>query len=265
MTQQFSIHYKRSFVMEKKVTIQKVFSILLHRLPLIILSGVLMALIFFVYTSVAIKPVYSTSAMIYVQNYGKRSADSTDDKEATGATTPTTSKKGSSSESDSVQSNNELAQKIFNSDLAGSSALASNCVILFQNDPKITEMYNGCTVNMSTVNNSFYIEVTVEGTDPQKCKVVADNVVKRCSEVFYKRFSYGSINGIRDAWVPTTPISPNKTRNTFIGAAIGILLACIISVLLELIDTTIKHDDDLSSMYKVPVFAEIPDFDSSGR
>ena len=47
--------------------------------------------------------------------------------------------------------------------------------------------------------------------------------------------------------------------------AIGILLACIISVLLELIDTTIKHDDDLSSMYKVPVFAEIPDFDSSGR
>ena len=54
-------------------------------------------------------------------------------------------------------------------------------------------------------------------------------------------------------------------RNTLIGGAIGILIACLISVLLELIDTTIKHDDDLTSMYKVPVFAEIPDFEGSGR
>lgn len=251
--------------MEKKITIQKVLAVLLHRLPLIILSGVLMALIFFVYTSVAIKPVYSTSAMIYVQNYGKRTADKSDDKDDKSTTTPTDPKKGSSSESDSVQSNNELAQKIFNSDLAGSSALASNCVILFQNDPKITEMYGGCSVTMSTVSNSFYINVIVKGTDPQKCKVVADNVVKRCSEVFYDRFSYGSINRIHDAWVPSSPISPNKMRNTLIGGAIGILIACLISVLLELIDTTIKHDDDLTSMYKVPVFAEIPDFEGSGR
>ena len=251
--------------MGKNVTIQKIISILLHRLPLIILSGVLMALIFFLYSSIIIKPVYSTSAMIYVQNYGKRDADKSDDKGNTTPTTPTEPKKNSSSDTDSMQSNNELAQKIFNSDLAGSSALASNCVILFQNDPKVTEMYNDCDVAITTVNGSFYINISVKGTDPKKCKVVADNVVTRCSEVFFYRFNYGSISKIHDAYIPSSPISPNKMRNTLIGGAIGIVLACLISVLLELIDTTIKHDDDLSSIYKIPVFAEIPDFESSGR
>ena len=54
-------------------------------------------------------------------------------------------------------------------------------------------------------------------------------------------------------------------RNTLIGAAIGIILACLIAILLDLIDTTIKSDDDLAEIYKVPVFAEIPDFGSLGR
>ena len=35
--------------------------------------------------------------------------------------------------------------------------------------------------------------------------------------------------------------------------------------MLEMIDTTIKNDDDLSAMYKIPVFAEIPDFENQGR
>ena len=33
----------------------------------------------------------------------------------------------------------------------------------------------------------------------------------------------------------------------------------------KLIDTTIKSDDDLSAMYKIPVFAEIPDFENVSR
>ena len=47
--------------------------------------------------------------------------------------------------------------------------------------------------------------------------------------------------------------------------AVGIVLACVISLFVELIDTTIKNDDDLSALYKVPVFAEIPDFENSSR
>ena len=64
--------------MPKNITIQKLLGVLLRRLPFILMAGVLMAAIFFVYTSLAIKPVYSTSAMIYIQNFGKQQKTSDD-------------------------------------------------------------------------------------------------------------------------------------------------------------------------------------------
>lgn len=243
--------------MPKNITIQKILGILLHRLPMILMAGVLGGLVFFVYTSFAIKPVYSTSAMIYIQNYGKQSdQNATDDKQAASA--------GAGS-SESLQSNNAVAQKIFNSDLAGSAALASNCITLFNNSNDITRYYDGCSVSMSTEKDTFYITIEVSGNDPVKCANVANIVAEKCAPVFHSHFPYGRIGTIREAGTPSSPISPNKVQNTLIGVVVGIILACVVAIVMELIDTTIKSDDDLSALYKVPVFAEIPDFENTSR
>lgn len=243
--------------MPKNITIQKILGILLHRLPMILMAGVLGGLVFFVYTSFAIKPVYSTSAMIYIQNYGKQSdQNATDDKQAASAGAGT---------SESLQSNNAVAQKIFNSDLAGSAALASNCITLFNNSNDITRYYDGCSVSMSTAEDTFYITIEVSGNDPVKCANVANIVAEKCAPVFHSHFPYGRIGTIREAGTPSSPISPNKVQNTLIGVVVGIILACVVAIVMELIDTTIKSDDDLSALYKVPVFAEIPDFENTSR
>ena len=44
----------------------------------------------------------------------------------------------------------------------------------------------------------------------------------------------------------------------------GLALSLVISFILELVDTTVKHDDDLNKMYKIPVFGEIMDFEQNG-
>ena len=248
--------------MPKNITIQKILRVLLHRLPIILLSGVVMAVIFFVYTSVAIQPVYSTSSMMSVQNFGKQEKK-TDDPNATVPATTSPSKNAQSAES--IQSNNEVAQKIFSSDLAGSASLAQSCVILFMNDPEITGLFNGCKVSMSVSEGSFYMTVSVSGKDAEKCATVANNVMARCIEIFPERFPYGRLQVIRPAIANKKPVSPNKVQNSIVGGAIGIILACVIAILLELIDTTIKSEDDLSATYKIPIFAEIPDFENSGR
>ena len=223
---------------------------MLRRIYLIILSGILVALVFFAYTSIAIKPSYGTSAMIFIQNYGK-SID-TDDPEATVSL-------------DIGSGSIDAAQKIYSSDISGSATLAGICVILFQNSDAITNLYDGCKVNMSVAENTFYVTISVTGRDPQKCADVANNVAHECSNVYRNSFPYGKVGIIREAKVPVSPSSPNKTQNTLIGFLIGVVIACVIAVLLELIDTTVKGDDDLAAMYKVPVFAEIPDFESMGR
>lgn len=250
--------------MGKNVTVQRILMILLHRLHLIIASGLIFALLFFMYSSFIIKPTYSTSAMIFIQNYNKSSAQKGTEPASQPASQPATTPRNGG-QNDAVQNNNEVAQKIFSSDISGSANLAKICVTFFQNSDEISSLYNGCKVGFSVEPETFYITINVSGSDPQKCANVANQVAEKCQEVYYKGFSYGQIGTIRTAKEPGFPTSPDKTRNTFIGAAIGIILACLVAILLDLIDTTIKSDDDIAEIYKVPVFAEIPDFGSQGR
>ena len=234
--------------MGKNVTVQRVLSILLHRLHLIIASGIIFALLFFMYSSFIIKPTYSTSTMIFIQNYNKSSVQKATQPASQPATTPR-----NGGQNDVAQNNNEVAQKIFSSDISGSANLAKICVTFFQNSDEITALYNGCAVSFSVEENTFYITISVSGTDAQKCANVANQIAEKCQEVYHKGFSYGQIGTIRTAKEPSAPVSPDKMR------------ACLIAILLDLIDTTIKSDDDLAEIYKVPVFAEIPDFGSLGR
>ena len=238
--------------MPGNITIQKILAILLHRIVFILAAAAVMGLLFFLYSSIIVKPMYSTSAMIFVQNYDKAKTSNQD------STKPTDAQNGSNSNS----SNNAQAKKIFSSDISGSSSLAGICVTLFQNSDEITALYDGCSVTMEVNENTFYITITVNGNDPQKCANVANQISEKCIEVYSKHFDYGQIGIIRTAKEPGAPISPDKMRSALIGAAIGLILACVISILLELVDTTIKPDEDLSEIYKVPVFAEIPDFDT---
>ena len=242
----------------QNITIQRILGVLLHRIRFIIVLTVAVGLLAFLYTNFFITPIYSTSTMIFVQNYSKSNSKSS-------GNSGDADSGQSSGSSDYNSSNNEQAQKIFNSDISGSANLAKITVTLFQNSDEITSLYDGCTVSISAVEGTFYIVISASGADPEKCANVANQVADACDEVFHKNFMYGQLGVIRTAKTPGAPISPNKVQNTLIGAGIGLAAACLIAILLELIDTTIKPDEDLSEIYKIPVFAEIPDFSNGSR
>lgn len=230
--------------MAKNVTVQKIINILLHRIKFIILATVVMGLLFFMYSKFIIAPMYNTSAMIYVQNY----SDS----------------KNKSASADDKKTINEENDKIYPADITASSTLAGICVTLFKNSDEMTSLYDGCNVNISVNSNTFFITISVDGNDPQKCANVANQLAEKAQEVYKDKFSYGRIGLIRQAKVPQFPYAPANINNTLIGLAIGFIASCVISILLELIDSSIKADDDIQEIYGIPVFAEIPDFESQG-
>lgn len=234
--------------MAKNVTIQRIIGILLHRIKFIILATVVMGLLFFMYSRFVIAPMYSTSTMIYVQNYS--SAQAINNNAAANKTAKKTT--------------NEENQKIYPADISASSNLASICVTLFKNSDEMTSLYDGCSVNVEVADGTFFITITVDGTDPQKCANVANQLAEKAAKVYKDKFSYGQIGTLRQANVPAAPYSPSNTKNMLIGAAIGLVASCLISILIELIDTTIKSEDDIQDIYGIPVFAEIPDFENQG-
>lgn len=221
--------------MAKNITVQKIIGVLLHRLKFILLVTLLMGILFFLYSKFIITPMYSTSAMIYVQNYN------------------------------STSDSNKEGNKIYNSDITGSSNLAKICVTLFKNSDDLTSLYDGCYVDIIVNEDTFFITINVSGDDPQKCANVANQLVDKSSDVFKKYLQFGQIGTIRQAKVPDRPYEPNNLKNTILGFAVGLIASCVIAILLALIDTTIKSDDDIQEIYGLPVFAKIPDFESQGR
>lgn len=211
--------------MPNNITIQRILAILLQRIKFIILLSLVCMLSFF-YFKFFITPMYSTSAMLYVQNYNSKS-----------------------------QSNIDCG-KIYSSDISGSASLAEAYIVFLKNSDGITSLYNGC--NVSITNSSFFITVT--GSDPQTCANVANQICETAGDVFSERFAYGQIGVVRSAQVPDAPYEPNNLKNALIGLVIGLVASVLISILLELIDLTVKPDDDLQEMYDIPIFAEIPDF-----
>lgn len=240
--------------MAKNVTVQRIVSVLLHRVKFIILVTVVMGLLFFMYSRFVIAPMYSTSTMIYVQNYSSAQRDNANTKATTSTKT----------ESDSKKTSNEENQKIYPADISASANLAEICVTLFKNSDEMTALYDGCTVNVDVTDGTFFITITVDGTDAQKCANVANQLAEKAAEVYNSKFSYGQIGTLRQANVPSAPYAPSNMKNMLIGAAIGFIASCLISILIELIDTTIKSEDDIQDTYGIPVFAEIPDFENQG-
>ena len=61
------------------------------------------------------------------------------------------------------------------------------------------------------------------------------------------------------------PSSPSTSKNTVIGLLVGLVLAVIVNLLRELLDTRIKNEEDLSRRYDIPILGVIPDFSGNSR
>lgn len=221
--------------MAKNLTLQKILGILLRHIKLIILSAVIGAVLMYTYSSFFVKPVYSASAIILVQNY-----DSS--QQATETTTP-------------------AADRVFVSDLTSSATLADYCMVLFYNSPTISNALEGCSMSLSSEDETNFLRITIRSTNPQKAADVANKVTQVAPEVYLDIYKSGKIDTIREASVPSSPSSPDIKRDTMVGLFAGFFIGCVIAFILDLIDTTIKPDDDLFKIYKIPVFAEVVDFE----
>ena len=230
--------------MPKDLTPQKIFSMLLRHIKLIILIAALVTLIAYGYSSFFITPVYSASSLIMVQNYSEYYS-----------TQPTTSYNGYNTKG-----------RIDSGNISASSTIAANCVILFSNSPDMTSLMSDATVDIEQIEEQNFIRFTASSANPQVAANVANQLAEQAPKTFASLYGKdkGRVDTITSAVAPTTPVSPNINQNTLIGLGIGLVLGILLAFFLEIIDTTLKPGDDLAKLYNLPVFAEIVDFEKEG-
>jgi capsular exopolysaccharide synthesis family protein len=75
----------------------------------------------------------------------------------------------------------------------------------------------------------------------------------------------GNVETAQAATIPTSPSSPKVTRNTVLGAVLGLLLGLGIAFLLERLDRRIREPGDLEKLYGLPLLGVVPESSALSR
>lgn len=114
-------------------------------------------------------------------------------------------------------------------------------------------------ISAESVNSTEVFSITVTSPDPKEAELLANTIVKILPEKIAAIVEGSSARIVDYAVEPSRRASPNITKITLVGAFLGLVLACGVIVVLELMDEQIHDTDYLIQTYDIPVLAVIPD------
>lgn len=117
--------------------------------------------------------------------------------------------------------------------------------------------------------DTVLLKVTADASTPQNAQRLANAWVRALAEQVHEiespRTPVGKVPDgtprvipVESAELPISPVSPNIPRDTAIGLAVGLLLALAYSVARSNVDRRLRHAEDITERFQVPVVGEIP-------
>ena len=113
-------------------------------------------------------------------------------------------------------------------------------------------------IGISSVTDTGIFSISVTCANSEHAPIIA-NAIAEIAVPHVVELADGNSVSVVSAASGAYQSSPNITRNTIYGAAIGVVLAVGLLVLLELLDTAIKSEDDIKEIAEdIPVIGVIP-------
>ncbi|KYH34273.1 capsular polysaccharide type 8 biosynthesis protein cap8A [Clostridium tepidiprofundi DSM 19306] len=106
------------------------------------------------------------------------------------------------------------------------------------------------------------LDIKIQSKNPEEAKKMVDALTISFMKAAKKIYPKGHIEIMDTAKVPSKPIKPNKKLNIAIAFVLGLILSIGIVFLLEYMDNTIKTEEDVEKLLKVPVIGNIPHYQS---
>ncbi len=220
-------------------SLASLFSIVLHRIWIVICVTVLCASIAFCYCSFIATPVYSARTSILVTNGGILTEDT-----------------------DSISTN----------DLSASIYMMNTCVDILKSQPiyksleealdgkySYKELKRGFSIAKRD-EESLFIDITFRSTDKEEAIKIVNAFTELCPQSMAIEAILVKEMDMADS---SSKVYPSTLTATAISGILGALVSCVIIVLVATLDQTIKDEEDFVENFDIPVLGAIPDFDNS--
>ena len=164
---------------------------------------------------------------------------------------------------------------ISSGNLSTSQRLVNTYITIIESDTVLEEVAKASKLDVTAaqireimtaeqVGDTEVFTVTITHADPAVSAQLA-NAIAEVAPNMISEFVEGSSTKIIDyAKVPVNPSSPNRSRNTVLGALVGAVLAVLYVTLRFLLDVRIKDEEDLNMLFDLPVLGQIPAFAAEG-
>ncbi len=220
----------------EEIDLKNIFDMFWNKKIHIIIILLIFIIIGSIYTFNFTKPIYSSSITLVLV-----SAGGNDENNETITTTDiNVNSKLISTYSELIRSKNVLKEVI------------SNLGIDIEED----DLRNN--VNVTAVKNAELIQITVKNEQPQDATKIANELAKVFSVKVKEMYNINNIQLISEANEPTKPDNINHKKDIALFIFVGIGIAFIYVLALNMLDTTIKTAEEIEKEYDLPVLASIP-------
>ena len=225
--------------MEQEIDLLQLWEILKKRWVIVIVIPLIAALTSGVISFFVLKPVYQASTTLIV---GKKAADDT------------AQQAGALLDYNVLMANKQLAKTY---GAIAKSRTVEQKVIDKLKIPLTTEELDE-KIKVDPVQDTEVLQIAVQDYDPGLAAKIANATAEEFSEMVIDVKKVDSVSIIDKAVPPAHPVKPNKKLNVLIAFAVGLIAAVGLAFLLELLDNTVKDENDVEELLGLPVLGIIP-------
>lgn len=190
----------------------------------------------------AIKPTYSASIMLYVNNSSFNVGD--------------------------------LGFSISSSELTAAQSLAKTYTVLLKNRTTLERLIDETNIDYSwediydmidsgPVNETEVMQVTVTCEDPYVATRIANGIAVVLPQRVTEVIEGASMEVVDSAIVNTEKVAPSITLYTMVGFAAGMLLSVVTLIIIALMDNTIHDEEYVIRTFGYPILAQVPNLNDS--
>ena len=220
-----------------EMDLKKTLSVLLSHIRAIAISTVAGAVLFFLFNTFFVTPVYTSQTLLHVSNMTERKSSI-----------------------------------VTSSDVSVSRELLDTCVVILNSrtvldkvaeqsglDYKASQIKN--MISAKSVSSTEIFKISVTHTNASEAQIIADTITRVAPAEFKRVLNGGAVSVIDYATLPLSPSAPNIPKNTIIGALLGAVLSIALFLFLEAMDSRVRDEFELEEKFGLPIIGVIPSFE----